>query len=591
MNSKPLSDAVRTKIIEHVFYGIGRNESCRMLRRTYKTLSSGSVSNVRDEFNNDVEANDLEWAARKFNVNELVKKLTEIGRVGTENDVDLDGMVEGTRLAKKVKDAEADPKALGSFITVVYKKALEKNMSIDDIISNCTEVQRLTEKYGPFDSVKKVWDEIGFKLGQKGAELKGTMAKLATASNELKEMFAEHETDEKELQAFISTKRFLLSIGIDLEDLEVTKVILQNLKQQKFNYHWVVSKLKAERWLDESLAKKQGDLRITSSKLEQVNQSLTFSRDELGKSTKTIAQLERTGAELVKENKRLDAEIREKKPILSRATVLEEVQAILKKADVKDPVVGVQIFAKLKRYGGAKRVLDLLKDYESIEDAIQDLKKKVSSLMFEESTLHGSISRLTSDETALAAHVKTIEKEIQNMQEEMKAFEATIAERRKTAEAELVAKERTRVLNMQNELEEKRKKLFRDLEPLEKQFVDKHNELELMQKKKTELNEQVVQLKQGQADIEKAVGVLEETLDKIDNELSRKFSLKTFAEAFMDPTKADTPSLLELLDVLLDRVLRNLNEHAGRAGIKYGSLSSSVRRLRWQLRRNLSDSA
>ena len=380
-----ISESLRTRIVEDMLRGVGRNESRKILQRFRRGLSGDTISNVRAEFRNDAEQHGIDWAARKFNVGDLVSQLVEIGDLARTNNLDLIELVGGASVARKMKDAGVDSKELQSFITSVYQRARAKNYSIDMLINNSAEIESLEAKYGPFGALKKEWDKTGFDLNGKRDELKKAKEELVAAVEERNAMFSKNATDEKGLEVFASTRKFLLSIGLDMDDMERTRVLFENLNEQGFDVPKVASLLNSNARLQDENAKLEGQLTKGRTELEEIKK-ITGTKEDLLKEKEKV---ERALIDLRTQMK--DAEIalartkREKSDILARAAEIESAEASLKSHGAKNPVLAAKVLASIEEAGkNPGDVIELVDKFGGLKQAVQavqrEAKEKMTSL-------------------------------------------------------------------------------------------------------------------------------------------------------------------------------------------------------------------
>ena len=94
-----LPSAARKAVVEGYLYDMHREEILRTVRRFYKKIGGGSVTNIEREFDNEVDEMGLEAAARDFGVSQLVEDLKEVGGFASRKSVSPEEMAEGGKLA------------------------------------------------------------------------------------------------------------------------------------------------------------------------------------------------------------------------------------------------------------------------------------------------------------------------------------------------------------------------------------------------------------------------------------------------------------------------------------------------------------
>jgi len=410
--------------------------------------------------------------------------------------------------------------------------------------------------------------------------------------------------------------------------------------------------------LRESVAKIQ---RIGEEEREKTERKIKSADDHLAKVNAEVAGLIKHGQELAKENHRLDGMVDQKKATLARAKEYENVQNILAKAGVKDPMAGAKMLAELEKEGVAKKVLRLLKEHGTLEDAVEDKAKKVSDLAGKESTLRASVSLLANQEkenkrrieegegeldnlrlrlttateklkdmtgetaavkreldatmsniarvlnvgrtteeiekemtkkraafedfkVAIAAREKRMKEEVEEKRHE---FDAAIPAREKKLVEELDEKKRAGLLRVKNDVEVERQEVSKELVSLRKQVAKLRSQTATMQEEVGNLDGDLGFLRTEKADLEKSISADEEKLVRIEQEVKNYVPLKNLVQVFVDPGKADTTTLLKILDSLLERTELNLDGQPAGARNSRWSISHHIRGLRGEIRRNL----
>lgn len=221
-----VTPTIRRRIVDLRLRGLGRNETHHALRKYVK--SSGTVTNVYNEFVSLANQEGISHAAEEFGVSETVRELEEIGRICRRNKMDLTEVIELEKQAKKLKDLETS-----------------HGMSFQELFS---EYQDAVTKLQEMREEKK-------KLANEIEELKTERTRTLRQS----------EVNEKQLEDYSEMKGFLASIGLETADLERTKNFFINLKKEKFNARSVISKLNRAETLRESISHKNetlGDLEV-----------------------------------------------------------------------------------------------------------------------------------------------------------------------------------------------------------------------------------------------------------------------------------------------------------------------------------------
>ena len=90
-------------------------------------------------------------------------------------------------------------------------------------------------KYGDFGKIKTEWDRIGKELPAKKEQLE-------EATNAYSRLLSKYSVDEKTLKEFEQVRESLVSLGLDLKDLEKTEKFLAEVKKNGYDSKKVVTK-------------------------------------------------------------------------------------------------------------------------------------------------------------------------------------------------------------------------------------------------------------------------------------------------------------------------------------------------------------
>ncbi|MGD0477317.1 MAG: hypothetical protein ABSB29_04010 [Nitrososphaerales archaeon] len=276
--------SLRKAVVEAHLNGYGRNEIVSIVRRTVKKVAGGSVSTIVRGFEDEVENTSLDAAAEVFGVSEQVQRLREVASLSREKKVELPEMVEGAHLAGALRENRIPIAEVSKYVVPVYTRLAKEGFSPDRVVSETVEWNALTEKHRlPFDEMKARYEETAKALTEATQEISRLDEQIETKTKRIGNLEKEYKVSLERAMDFASTRRGLLSFGLDMKDLKVAATCLENLKQQKFAPAKVVAVLKRIQDLEETISSLRGEVSTLQEEVELRKKELRSTLVELKK--------------------------------------------------------------------------------------------------------------------------------------------------------------------------------------------------------------------------------------------------------------------------------------------------------------------
>lgn len=463
-----LSKSVKKAVIKNHLQGLSEQENSK--NSTSSSVSSSNLSieevdSVVKEFDSEVSKKGLDAVSKDYGVSGIAKELAEVARFKRENDIDYSEILEGSKIASTLKKFGAGMPEFEQFLNSVYTRALEKDFTPNEIISQSSKIQALEKKYGmSFDELKTDYEELGKSLASKKKEKTDLENEIAQTSKRKADLLAKYSLDDSKIQDYANTRQQLASFGLDISNLQSAKNLLLNLKNEKFDPQEILAKIKAIGDLQSQKTRAQQELAGVRSELETKKAYLAQIK-KLEESKLGFDQIERLRlivarisqeqkidpaqayskfeqdvlqnynfalglrpevARLEDSKKRLESEISAKKKEIEsveiaagdRVRKLEEKYAKQKSE--------IEAYTELRALGiDAKRILmwdQIVKssnlDYGAIEGELRNqgnlknledkMSAKIKDLVAQEIKLTQSISQLTSEKEKIESSIQTI---------------------------------------------------------------------------------------------------------------------------------------------------------------------------------------
>lgn len=178
-----------------------------------------TVSREIDKFEQRVEEVKLQKAAEEYQVSELVEELHSIAVLKTRDRLTNEDLASGCRIAAIFKKNNIDLTEAEGFAREVFNRSRAKNYPVDEIIVQCSELNKLEESYGPFDELKVEWNDIGKNIGSRReeseslkVEVRDLKKKGDDAQRELSEVLEQNSVTKKDIEDYRAKKKNLLNL-------------------------------------------------------------------------------------------------------------------------------------------------------------------------------------------------------------------------------------------------------------------------------------------------------------------------------------------------------------------------------------------
>jgi predicted nucleic acid-binding Zn-ribbon protein len=274
--------SLRKAVIEAHLNGYGRNEIVSIVRRTVRKVAGGSVSSIVNEFEDEVNNTGLDAAAEVFGVSEQVQRLREVASLSREKKVELPEMVEGAHVAGALRENRIPIAEVSKYVVPVYGRLAKEGFSPDRVVSETVEWNTLTEKHRlPFDEMKARYEETAKRLTEATEEIGHLDDQIEAKTKQIGNLEKEYKVSLERAKSFASTRRGLLSFGLDVKDLEAAAICLENLKLQKFAPSKVVAMLKRIQGLEETISSLKGEVSTLEGEVRLRKKELSSTLVEL----------------------------------------------------------------------------------------------------------------------------------------------------------------------------------------------------------------------------------------------------------------------------------------------------------------------
>ena len=345
-----LPRAARKAVVEGYLYDMTRDEILRTVRRSYKKIGGGSVTNIEREFDDEVNESGLEAAARDFDVSQLVEDLKEVGGFARKNSVSLEDMAEGGKLAVALREHEIPVGDVSRYVLPVYTRLKREDYDADSVAGQFMTLNELLEKYGPFENLKSDYETTAKELADATETLSSLKSGADAKKKEIGNLDKEYGVSLSAAKAYVSAKQRLQSMGLDMDDLGSVEKCLTNLRERKFNPARVIATFNESENLTGRIASQKGQLVSISEEVEGKGRELS----------RVLAELKKRTGEL------------DEAKLLARAGL--EIEAIRQIRDT------VELTARKRKVTPPKAVQQLISDIMKNYDTVLGLKGEIERL-------------------------------------------------------------------------------------------------------------------------------------------------------------------------------------------------------------------
>lgn len=316
------------------------------------------------EFKGMVERDGLDDATEEFGVSQEIQELRDVAELKHTNKIGLPEMIEGARIATKLRELHIDPESLIPILDQVYRRAKQKGYNGADIVDQCQEISELESKYKTnVDVLIQKFENIGSKLPAEERKLKGLTKEVQSLEIKKLDLWQQHSVAEQELSDYITMKKELRSLGLDIKKLQSIKKCLLIMKERKFKASSIISRIQSIENFEpkkESLKRELDQLREKEKKIES----------KLTESNKTLSKMQ---------------------PLLKQLKELENTNFSVEQMHrIRNMLVEISVNLGVKPADSVSRFEEFLKSY----GALLELESQVASLRVQKERLETDIDEL-----------------------------------------------------------------------------------------------------------------------------------------------------------------------------------------------------
>ena len=274
---QPISVQVRTAIMDAHFHGATRDHIASKTRKARST-----VSREIENFKNEVDSKGLRGAAEEYGLSQIVEELHGLSVELKKNKITALEAKQGADVAGKMKLLQISADTLSPFITNVYNRSKEKNYAPSNIVDQCATIAEIELQYElTFQEVKTQFETMGSKL----AEMKDEKKKLEKDLSEFKRsnanLWHQYDVDKKDLEQFRNTREDLAQAGLNIEELEKTKTVLNTIKKENQNPKSIIRKIVEIEDLDARKSALEESYTQANEKLEKINKEISIASTQI----------------------------------------------------------------------------------------------------------------------------------------------------------------------------------------------------------------------------------------------------------------------------------------------------------------------
>ncbi|MFI5420579.1 MAG: hypothetical protein ACHQ1H_06390, partial [Nitrososphaerales archaeon] len=256
-------------------------------------LTPDEVNIIVDEFGSDAEQRGLDTVAKDYGVSSIAKDLAEVARFKKENKFEFSEILEGAKIASTLKKFGAGMPEFEQFLGAVYSRSLEKGYTPNEIISQSGKLEALEKKYGmAFEKLRETYEETGRALASKKKEISDIEIEIVQVIKKKSDLLSRYSLDEQKIQDFAATKQVLVSLGLDVGNLQGVKNFLVSIKNSNFDASDVISKLNSVSDLQTQKSKIQQEVSLAKREMEEKKQLLGEIQKQVEKFSKQKADIE-----------------------------------------------------------------------------------------------------------------------------------------------------------------------------------------------------------------------------------------------------------------------------------------------------------
>jgi len=363
MPRKKLPKSIEEEAVRLRLQGYARDEIAETLG-----VSAGTVSKILASFQNTAEREGLKAAAAQYDVEPQVSELIALSSLLRKHGLTVGQAVAGARIMAKLTAMGIEEKDFEAYTSRLYQEIIKTSVNPRELVQAAQHLLQLEKQVG------KTYPTILQEYEQLSKEANGLKQEIQNLKYEYAKLLEEKKVKIQQVEEYIKIREQLASYGFNIQDLEKTASILQNLKENNYDASKIIALLT-------KIDSLKGEEQQLNSKLEEQRRRLQELEDRLSQINSELKKNENLLNEL-NELKQLKLDIQK------LSTLINKIKRIAASHNIDPERAVSKLFEDIENkydemLGFEKRISSLKEEVRKLDSEIQEYQEKVDKVKTE----------------------------------------------------------------------------------------------------------------------------------------------------------------------------------------------------------------